>query len=114
MFLLSSAKVAFTNMGPRAKPRLFSVSLTQNFQRGRQVWKTRTWLSVGSAPFLPAPLIWGLVLPGWGGGGVGGCLCFLPELQRDTFSDPVGATLGTEPRRHRTCRWSSRPACTGL
>lgn len=64
MFLLSSAKVAFTNMGPRAKPRLFSVSLTQNFQRGRQVWKTRTWVSVGSAPFLPGPLIWGLVPPG--------------------------------------------------
>lgn len=58
MFLLSSAKVAFTNMGPRAKPRLFSVSLTQNFQRGRQVWKTHmaasgthTWLFVGTASF---------------------------------------------------------------
>lgn len=35
--LLSSAKVALTNMAPRAKPRLLSVSLTQNFQRGRQV-----------------------------------------------------------------------------
>lgn len=47
MFLLSSAKVALTNMGPRAKPRVFSVSLTQNFQRGRHVWKTQvrgvTW-----------------------------------------------------------------------
>ena len=40
MFLLSSAKVALTNIGPRAKPKVFSVSLTQNFQRGRQVWKT--------------------------------------------------------------------------
>lgn len=35
--LLSSAKVALTNMAPRAKPRLLSVSLMQNFQRGRQV-----------------------------------------------------------------------------
>lgn len=39
MLLLSSAKVALTNMGPRAKPKLFSVSLTQNFHRGRQVWE---------------------------------------------------------------------------
>lgn len=37
MLLLSSEKVALTNMGLKAKPRLFSVSLTQNFQRGRQV-----------------------------------------------------------------------------
>lgn len=75
MFLLSSAKVAFTNMGPRAKPRLFSVSLTQNFQRGRQVWKTHMWVSVGSTlppgPFLPGSV-------------VNRGLCFLPELQRET------------------------------
>lgn len=37
--MLSSAKVALTNMAPRAKPRLLSVSLMQNFQRGRQVCK---------------------------------------------------------------------------
>lgn len=91
MFLLSSAKVAFTNMGPRAKPRLFSVSLTQNFQRGRQVWKTHTavsgthtWLSVGRA-LLPGPFH-----PEWRHQG--------PVLSRGP-SDPVETTLGTEPRR---------------
>lgn len=52
MLLLSSAKVALTNMGPNAKPRLFSVSLTQNFQRGRQVWKTQVGELTGPQPFV--------------------------------------------------------------
>ena len=37
MALLSSAKVALTNMAPRAKPRALSVSLTHSFQRGVQL-----------------------------------------------------------------------------
>lgn len=37
MVLLSSAKVALTNMAPRAKPRALSVSLTHSFQRGVQL-----------------------------------------------------------------------------
>lgn len=54
MLLLSSAKVALTNMGPRAKPKLFSVSLTQNFHRGRQVWKHKGEGLLGSV-LLPDP-----------------------------------------------------------
>lgn len=57
--LLSSAKVALTNMAPRAKPRLLSVSLMQNFQRGRQVCMRReVVISSGTAeaPHLPTPL----------------------------------------------------------
>lgn len=57
MFLLSSAKVSFTNMGPRAKPKLFSVSLTHNFQRGRQVCKQR------EGDWAPASLQLGPLLP---------------------------------------------------
>lgn len=99
MFLLSSAKVAFTNMGPRAKPRLFSVSLTQNFQRGRQVWKTHmavsgthTWLFVRRVLLLPAAFHPGTVPPG---------ACAFFWSLGDTFSGPVEATLGTELRRLR-------------
>lgn len=48
--LLSSAKVALTNMAPRAKPRLLSVSLMQNFQRGRQVCMGQRWALVVAQP----------------------------------------------------------------
>ena len=47
--LLSSAKVALTNMAPSAKPRLLSVSLMQNFQRGRQVCTGQVVISSGTA-----------------------------------------------------------------
>lgn len=59
MFLLSSAKVALTNMGPRAKPKVFSVSLTQNFQRGRQVWKTQVRGVTWPPSFFPTPVCLG-------------------------------------------------------
>lgn len=75
MLLLSSAKVALTNIGPRAKPKLFSVSLTQNFHRGRQVWKHK-----GQGLLVPSCFPT-LVHPGgsssWGR--------FLPEPPGDLF-----------------------------
>ena len=58
MFLLSSAKVSLTNMGPRAKPKLFSVSLTQNFQRGRQVCKQKGEGLLGPRPPSRPLFIW--------------------------------------------------------
>lgn len=42
MALLSSVKVALTNMAPRAKPRALSVSLTHSFQRGVQLCNVKT------------------------------------------------------------------------
>lgn len=96
MFLLSSAKVALTNMGPRAKPKVFSVSLTQNFQRGRQVWKTQA----GGVPWLPSFFPTTTCL----GGSTSGARASVQHL-RETFSDPVEVILGTGPRgqelRHR-------------
>lgn len=60
--LLSSAKVALTNMAPSAKPRLLSVSLMQNFQRGRQVCAGQDAAVSGGtarAPHIPTPERWG-------------------------------------------------------
>lgn len=51
---LSSAKVAFTNMAPKTKPRLLSVSLMQYFQRGRQVCRGRWSLAPSSGLWLPS------------------------------------------------------------
>lgn len=79
MLLLSSAKVSLTNMGPRAKPRLFSVSLTQNFQRGRQVCKRGGRGYWGPASF-PRLLFVGEKAPG---GAPASCQSF-----KETFADP--------------------------
>ena len=81
MFLLSSAKVALSNMGPRAKPRVFSVSLTQNFQRGRQVWKTQV-----------RGVIWHC-LSGRRDSGVRASV----QSWRETFPDPAEVILGPNP-----------------
>lgn len=70
--LLSSAKVALTNMAPKAKPRLLSVSLMQNFQRGRQVCMGQEGVISGGtakAPHLPSPL------PHWAMGSTSIPLC---------------------------------------
>ncbi len=60
MALLSSAKVALTNMAPRAKPRALSVSLTHSFQRGVQLcdkWTHQDTLSNKNASSLCLTLL---------------------------------------------------------
>ena len=83
MFLLSSAKVALTNMGPRAKPKVFSVSLTQNFQRGRHVWKTQV-----------RRVCWHYLSRKWHSG-----VRASVQNLRETFPDPAEVIVGTGPKR---------------
>lgn len=94
MFLLSSAKVSLTNMGPRAKPKLFSVSLTQNFQRGRQVWEDKWEGWFGPVLLLPNPC-------------PSGARTSFQNF-RETFLNPAEILLGTGPRGPAT------PLCTTM